>query len=154
VKIRAAVLAIGIGVVALRLEPSLAAQRGGNAPAGPPVSVTVNGRQWTQQQLFQRNIGGPDDQTTQFPPHKIIGNLYYVGTASLAAFLVAVPSRGAIGGFSDEAFTANTTAIAKREARENLGQTAGRRWLAAGGCTIPVESRPENIDAARDALVG
>ena len=90
-KIRTAVLAIGIGVVALTLEPSLAAQRGGNAPAGPPVSVTVNGRQWTQQQLFQRNIGGPDDQTTQFPPHKIIGNLYYVGTASLASFLVVTP---------------------------------------------------------------
>jgi hypothetical protein len=74
------------------------------------------------------------------------------GNPSLAAFLAAVPSRGAIGGFSDEAFIANTTAIAKREARESLGQTAGRRWVAAGGCTIPVESRPENIDAARDAL--
>jgi hypothetical protein len=65
-----------------------------------------------------------------------------------------VPSRAAIGGFSDEAFTASTTAIAKREAREGLAQTAGGRWLAAGGCTIPVSSRPENIDAARDTLIG
>ena len=87
----AAAVAIGVGVVAALFEPSLMAQRGGNAPAGPPVSVTVNGRTWTQQELFQRNIGGPDDQSTQFPPHKIVGNLYYVGTNSLAAFLVVTP---------------------------------------------------------------
>ena len=87
----AAVL-FGISVApGVTCEPSLAAQRDGNAPAGPQVSVTVNGREWTQQQLFQRNIGGADDQTTQFPPHRIIGNLYYVGTASLAAFLVVTP---------------------------------------------------------------
>ncbi len=91
-KIFIAAVAIGLGVSAgAALEPSLAAQRGGGAPAGPPVKVTVNGRTWTQQQLFQRNIGGPDDQTTQFPPHKIIGNLYYVGTTSLASFLVVTP---------------------------------------------------------------
>src|SRR5262252_9372414 len=73
------------------MEPSIAAQRGGGAPAGPPVTVTVNGRAWTQQQLFQRNVGGPDDQSTQFPPHKIAGNIYYVGTRSLAAFLIVTP---------------------------------------------------------------
>lgn len=72
------------------LSPSLGAQRS-NPPQGPPVEVTVNGRTWTQQGLFQRNIGGPDDQTTQFPPHKIIGNVYYVGTKSLSAFLVVTP---------------------------------------------------------------
>jgi len=75
------------------LGPSLKAQRGSNTPppAGPPVQVTVNGRTWTQQQLFQRNIGGPDDQTTPFAPHKIVGNIYYVGTTSLASFLVVTP---------------------------------------------------------------
>jgi metallo-beta-lactamase class B len=91
VKLLAAAVALGVGVAAISFEASVEAQRGANAPAGPPVSVTVNGREWTQQQLFQRNIGGPDDQSTQFPPHKIIGNLYYVGTASLAAFLVVTP---------------------------------------------------------------
>jgi metallo-beta-lactamase class B len=92
VKILAAVLAISVSTGAVAIfESSLAAQRGGTAPAGPPVSVTVNGREWTQQQLFQRNIGGPDDQSTQFPPHQIVGNLYYVGTTSLAAFLVVTP---------------------------------------------------------------
>jgi metallo-beta-lactamase class B len=92
VKTLVAAVAIGLGVSAgVALDPLLAAQRGAGAPAGPPVSVTVNGREWTQQQLFQRNIGGPDDQSTPFPPHQIIGNLYYVGTTSLAAFLVVTP---------------------------------------------------------------
>src|ERR1700732_853808 len=76
---------------ALVAGPSLHAQRGANAPQGPPVQVTVNGRTRTQQELCQRNIGGQDDQTKQFPPHKIVGNVYYVGTTSLASFLVVTP---------------------------------------------------------------
>lgn len=62
--------------------------RGNQAP-GP--TVTVHGHTFTQQSLFQRNIGGRDDQTTAFPPHKVIGNIYYVGTKSLAAFLIVTP---------------------------------------------------------------
>src|SRR6516225_8150997 len=59
------------------------------APDHP--SVTVQGRSYTPQSILSRNIGGPNDQTTQFPPHKVIGNIYYVGTKSLAAFLVVTP---------------------------------------------------------------
>src|SRR2546430_14647912 len=72
----------------------------------------------------------------------------------LAAFLAAVPSRGAIGGFSDEAFLASTPALAKREARDGLAQSGARRWLAARGCTLPVDSRPENVHPAKNALGG
>jgi metallo-beta-lactamase class B len=36
-------------------------------------------------------MGAPSDQTTQFPPHKIIGNIYYVGTKTLSSFLVVTP---------------------------------------------------------------
>jgi len=82
-------LACAAGVVAA--GPPLHGQRGSTAPQGPPVQVTVNGRTWTQQELFQRNIGGPNDQTTPFTPHKIIGNIYYVGTTSLSSFLVVTP---------------------------------------------------------------
>ena len=63
----------------------------GRGNQGPGPTVTVRGHTFTQQSLFQRNIGAPDDQTAQFPPHKIIGNLYYVGTKSLSAFLVVTP---------------------------------------------------------------
>ena len=69
----------------------------GQAPAGrgnpsPGPSVTVNGQTYTQQSLFQRNIGAPDDMTTAFPPHRVIGNIYYVGTKSLAVYLIVTPA--------------------------------------------------------------
>jgi metallo-beta-lactamase class B len=49
-------------------------------------------RVYTIQELFTRNVGTPEQQNTQFPPHKIIGNVYYVGTESLSSFLVTTPA--------------------------------------------------------------
>jgi metallo-beta-lactamase class B len=71
------------------LVSSLYAQGPSSQAPGPQISV--GGRTYTQQELFQRNVGTPQDQSTQFPPHKIIGNIYYVGTGSLASFLVVTP---------------------------------------------------------------
>jgi metallo-beta-lactamase class B len=51
----------------------------------------MNGKTWTQQSLFQRNIGGRDDMTTPFPAHHVIGNIYYVGTQSLTSYLITTP---------------------------------------------------------------
>ena len=48
-------------------------------------------RQWSLQELFQRNVGSKEDQDTAFEPHKVIGNVYYVGTRSLASFLITTP---------------------------------------------------------------
>jgi metallo-beta-lactamase class B len=45
----------------------------------------------TAEELFRRNIGTPDQFNKQFPPHKVIGNIYYVGSESLASFLVVTP---------------------------------------------------------------
>ncbi len=36
-------------------------------------------------------MGTPQDQETAFPPHKIIGNIYYVGTKTLSSFLIVTP---------------------------------------------------------------
>ena len=47
-------------LVGLLVVAPLAAQ-GGRGAQSPGPSVTVNGQTWTQQSLFQRNIGGPDD---------------------------------------------------------------------------------------------
>lgn len=44
-----------------------------------------------QEAMFRRNVGTPEEQREQFPPHRIAGNLYYVGSKSLAAFLLATP---------------------------------------------------------------
>jgi metallo-beta-lactamase class B len=46
---------------------------------------------WTADDLFRRKIGTREDQDTPFTPHKIFGNLYYVGTRSLASFLITTP---------------------------------------------------------------
>ena len=103
------------------------------------------------------HVCGPNARVVELARYPVVAvswNPRLAGNPDLAAFLAAVPSRGAIGGFSDEAFVARATAIARREAREGVAKTGGRRWLAAGGCTVPVESRPESIDAARAALVG
>jgi metallo-beta-lactamase class B len=48
-------------------------------------------RVYTIQELFQRNLGTPEQQNAQFPPHKIIGNVYYVGTEMLSSFLITTP---------------------------------------------------------------
>src|SRR5271157_5028051 len=61
-----------------------------NAPDHP--SVTVQGQSFTPRSILARNMGTPDDQTTAFPPHKIVGNVYYVGTRTLSSFLVVTPA--------------------------------------------------------------
>lgn len=60
---------------------------------GPPdhPAVTVRGQVYTPRSILARNMGTPEDQTTQFPPHKIIGNIYYVGTKTLSSFLIVTP---------------------------------------------------------------
>lgn len=70
---------------------SASAQGAAAAPPGGWPVVTVHGETWNQQQLLQRNLGGRDDQTTQFPPHRVVGNIYYVGSNSLASYLIATP---------------------------------------------------------------
>jgi metallo-beta-lactamase class B len=80
-----------IAAAAALLISCLHAQAPPNGNQAPGPQVSVDGYTYTQLALFQRNIGGPDEQTTQFPPHKIIDNVYYVGTASLASFLVVTP---------------------------------------------------------------
>src|SRR5260370_37356286 len=62
---------------------------------GPPApdhpAVTIQGKTFTPRSILARNMGTPEDQTAQFPPHKIVGNIYYVGTRTLSSFLVVTP---------------------------------------------------------------
>jgi len=64
-----------------------------NAPDHP--SITAQGKTFTPRSILARNMGAPEDETTAFPPHKIVGNVYYVGTRSLSSFLI-VTSQGNI----------------------------------------------------------
>jgi metallo-beta-lactamase class B len=61
------------------------------APVDHPA-VTVNGQTYTPASILSRNMGTAEDQETAFPPHKIIGNIYYVGTRTLSSFLVTTPA--------------------------------------------------------------
>jgi metallo-beta-lactamase class B len=79
-------------------------------PANQPGHV------WTAQELFRRNVGSKEDQETAFPPHKIMGNLYYVGTRSLGSFLIDTP-QGLI--LIDSTYERNVPVI--RESVEKLG---------------------------------
>ena len=65
------------------------AQRGG-APDQP--SVTVRGETYTPRSILARNMGTDEDQTTAFPPHKVISNVYYVGTRTLSSYLITTPA--------------------------------------------------------------
>ena len=84
-------LASFIGAAAISV-PSVNSAAAQTAP--PPADhpeVTVHGRKYTPRSILERNMGTPEDQTAQFPPHKIIGNLYYVGTRTLSSFLIVTP---------------------------------------------------------------
>src|SRR5580693_382194 len=70
----------------------------------------------TAEELFRRNIGSPDQFNKQFPPHKVIGNIYYVGSESLASFLFVTPEGNIL---LDSCFEATVPVI--RSSVEELG---------------------------------
>jgi metallo-beta-lactamase class B len=73
-------------------------------------SITAQGKTFTPSSILVRNMGTPEDQTTAFPPHKIIGNIYYVGTRTLSSFLIVTP-RGNI--LIDSTYERNVRTIQK-----------------------------------------
>ena len=72
--------------------------------------INVQGMTFTPRSILERNMGTPEDQTAQFPPHKIIGNIYYVGTRTLSSFFV-VTGRGNI--LIDSTYERNVPTIEK-----------------------------------------
>ncbi len=73
------------------LHPGVQVARAQNQ--GPPdrPAVTVRGQTYTPRSILARNMGTPEDQTTAFQPHKVIANVYYVGTRTLSSFLITTP---------------------------------------------------------------
>ena len=63
----------------------------GTAPPDSP-SVTVRGQTFTPRSILARNMGTDEDQTTAFPPHRVVANIYYVGTRTLSAYLITTPA--------------------------------------------------------------
>src|SRR5438105_15239788 len=79
-------------------------------------AITVQGRTYTPASILARNMGTVEDQETAFPPHKVIGNIYYVGTRTLSSFLIATPAGHVL---IDTTYERNANAI--RQSIEQLG---------------------------------
>src|SRR5262245_34610794 len=79
------------GVVACSMVLCPGTIRAQGQPPPDHPAVTVRGQTYTPRSILARNMGTPEDQTTQFPPHKVIGNIYYVGTRTLSSFLITTP---------------------------------------------------------------
>jgi metallo-beta-lactamase class B len=94
---------------ALLLCPGATAVAQNPPPADHPA-VTVKGQTYTPRSILARNMGTPEDQTTQFTPHKIIGNIYYVGTKTLSSFLIVTPEGNIL---IDSTYERNVPTIAK-----------------------------------------
>jgi metallo-beta-lactamase class B len=82
----AGLIVLGVGVSSGQQQT-----KGKGQPAPDHPAVTVQGRTYTPRSILERNMGTPEDQAAQFPPHKIVGNIYYVGTRTLSSFLVVTP---------------------------------------------------------------
>src|SRR5216684_4185249 len=78
-----------VAVVIVGASPHVVHAQGQPPPDHP--AITVRGQTYTPRSILARNMGTPEDQSTAFPPHKIIGNIYYVGTKTLTSFLVVTP---------------------------------------------------------------
>jgi metallo-beta-lactamase class B len=81
-----------------------------NPPPPDHPAVTVRGQTYTPRSILARNMGSEADRVTQFAPHKVIGNIYYVGTTTLSSFLVVTP-QGHI--LIDSTYERNVATIAK-----------------------------------------
>src|SRR5580704_5367759 len=77
-------------VMALAVLASPAWAQGGGPPNHPTISV--EGQSFTPLSILTRNMGRAADQAEQFPPHRIIGNIYYVGVKTLASYLIVTPA--------------------------------------------------------------
>src|SRR6195256_3323518 len=81
-----------------------------NPPPPDHPKITVQGQTYTPRSVLTRNMGTEEDQTTAFPPHKIIGNIYYVGMRTLGSLLIVTP-QGKI--LMDSTYERNVPVIAK-----------------------------------------
>jgi metallo-beta-lactamase class B len=99
---------LSASLVAAALYPGASLAQGAPPPDHP--QVTVRGQTYTPRSVLARNMGTGADQTSQFPPHRIIGNIYYVGTRTLSSFLI-VTAQGNI--LIDSTYERNAATIEK-----------------------------------------
>ena len=77
--VRSASFTLLLGALALLSQAQASLAQAPQPPADHP-SVNVRGQTYTPRSVLARNMGTDADQTTAFTPHRVIGNIYYVGT--------------------------------------------------------------------------
>jgi len=77
----------------------------------------------------QNNFNGP------FPPHKVIGNVYYVGSDQLATFLITTPQGNIVINVTSTQDVSQPNAFSK------------------GGKTVVTESQTADVTEQKSALV-
>jgi metallo-beta-lactamase class B len=103
------------GAIVACLTHSAGAQTDITPAAAPDhPSVTVQGNSYTPLGILKRNMGTAADQLAPFPPHRIIGNIYYVGSKTLSSFLVVTPQGNIL---INTSFEANVPVTAKSVAQ-------------------------------------
>jgi metallo-beta-lactamase class B len=107
---------LGVVVTTVLLAAAANVSQAQTQPAPDHPAVTVHGQSYTPRSILARNMGTEEDQTAQFPPHKIIGNVYYVGTKTLSSFLVVTPQGNIL---IDSTYERNVPTI--RKSVEQLG---------------------------------
>src|SRR5207244_9545688 len=95
--------------VVCRGTDTIQPQSAGELASAHPA-LSVHAQTYTPRSILSRNMGTPEDQTTPFPPHRIIGNIYYVGTRTLSSFLVVTPQGNIL---IDSTYERNVPAIQK-----------------------------------------
>ena len=104
-----ACLVAGFTVLTPCMSHAQSSVPGASAPPSHPA-VTVEGVTYTPASILNRNMGTPAEQEEAFTPHRVIGNIYYVGTKKLSSFLV-VTSEGNI--LINTTYERNVPTIAK-----------------------------------------
>ena len=66
--------------------------RGGDGGSPDHPSIIVGGKTYTPKTVLERNMGTKEAQSTPAKPYKIIDNIYYVGTQTLASYLIVTPA--------------------------------------------------------------
>jgi metallo-beta-lactamase class B len=84
-------ISILVLVLAAAAAPAMVSVMAQGQPPPDRPAVTVRGQTYTPRSILARNMGTEEDQTTPFMPHKIVGNIYYVGTRTLSSFLITTP---------------------------------------------------------------
>ena len=104
-------------------------------------------RVWTVSELFTRNVGTTEQQNKQFPPHKIVGNVYYVGTETLASFLVTTPQGHVADGEASERLPLRQVRLLETQskARNSTSITAA---IPATAITVRPEHGPSSATGA------